>query len=296
MSILASNLAHCSNHTYFASGCSDCAISELLRFHHEEKVSKARYNIHHLKIEPGLPNPKVQLIKQQLIVILRIGLSKASIKAAEAFKKLNKTASEVAVALAVYAAIDWNEVMQDIAKELAVAVQVGGLDGINQLELNMNDYYPGVMKEAEDYANFRAAEMVGKKYVGDRLVDNPDAKYAISDTTRDDLADLIEQGMAKKLSIDEIAESIRNATTFGSERARLIARTEIAFAQVRGTLKVWKDSEIVETVRIEMNEGHIGPDICDEIAADSPYHITNVPMVPIHPNCNCSVVAEQLNT
>jgi len=68
-----------------------------------------------------------------------------------------------------------------------------------------------VNEAARDYAHDRAAEMVGKKWVDGVLVDNPDAQWAITETTRDVAAGIIEDASTVKTPMNEIQDAIRSS-------------------------------------------------------------------------------------
>jgi hypothetical protein len=80
---------------------------------------------------------------------------------------------------------------------------------------------------AVDVAYERAAELVGKSWDGESLVDNPNAKWAIDDTTRDAVRDDIVNGFAEHKTVDDITADILGHTAFSESRAELIARTEV---------------------------------------------------------------------
>jgi len=82
--------------------------------------------------------------------------------------------------------------------------------------------------QAVETANNRAAELVGKRHSGSgELIDNPDAKFAIDETTRSALRDVIADGFRDNKTVDEIAADIMQSTALSQERADLIARTEV---------------------------------------------------------------------
>jgi hypothetical protein len=92
---------------------------------------------------------------------------------------------------------------------------------------------------AVDAANARAAELVGKQWRDGELVDNPNAKWAITDSTRDMLRSTITGGLADNVGYDEIVDRIE-ALGFGTARAETIARTEIARANSAAALDSYR--------------------------------------------------------
>jgi hypothetical protein len=152
-----------------------------------------------------------------------------------------------------------------------------------------------VNEAAAQWAKERAAEMIGMKYAADgSLVENPGAEWAITESTRDllrtDVADAIEQGLSSK----ELADRLAGSYAFSDERAENIARTEIANADIQGSLIGWAQSGVVDGKEVLLSDSHDEPDDCDE-AAD----MGVVPLEddfgglgdpPFHPNCECDVM------
>lgn len=262
----------------------------------DDKLTKVlRIGVLPLEIDPKR-HGKLQLVGSQLMRGVYIFLVTAGQKAAKAalkkVKELNKaTGKEDEIANAAYSAIKWEDLVDNVVPDLSAALEVGASDGIKQLELKQDSEY--VTKAATEYAQKRAAEMIGKKVVNGKLVDNPDAQYVISQTTRDDIRDIIVKAF-KENTLDELEESIKLAGVFSNARARLIAKTEIAMAQIQGNLDVWKRSGLIDKVAIKLSDNHSTVDICDDLATAGPYDINKVPMIPSHPLCQCSLVAVSL--
>jgi SPP1 gp7 family putative phage head morphogenesis protein len=144
---------------------------------------------------------------------------------------------------------------------------------------------------ALDYANDRAAEMIGMKMKDGERVPNPNAEWVISDTTRDmvkdDIADAIETGMSN----DELADNLSEMYAFSDARAETIARTETAKADIGGNLEAYRVSGQVASKRWITGEG-----CCDECEAlngmevDLDDDFPDVGDPPAHPNCRCDVL------
>lgn len=292
-------MAHCSNHTYFSAGCGDCSTAELFQLTHGSKLNKKRYAIHHLTIDPGRPSPHIQLLRSQVHSVLKIFFANSKMKVIKAIKaefaKLNKVDEDINqkdFVTAANDAVDWEIVIDDLALDLSQAYETAEKEGITQLAMKVD--YSEVSSAALVYAKKRAAEMIGKRWVDGVLVDNPNAKFVIADTTRDDLKDLIERAFSKQTSFDEFEQAIELSGTFSDSRAALIAKTEIAMAHVQGNLAMWKQSGIVQTVGVVLSDNHTVTDECDAAATNGPYQISIVPMLPIHPGCLCGFVAVEL--
>ncbi len=101
---------------------------------------------------------------------------------------------------------------------------------------NENGLVNQVHAESLAYARDRAAEMVGKKWVNGALVDNPNAEWVITDTTRDDIQALVAQVQSGELKATDLPGAIMEAATFSKERAAMIARTELMEANAQGSL------------------------------------------------------------
>ena len=94
------------------------------------------------------------------------------------------------------------------------------------------------------------------------LVANPDARYAISSTTRDMLRDEITKAFSEETPLADLVDVVRNSGAFSSARAKTIANTEVARSQSEGIVKAWKQTGVVEKVRWSVSS--VG--CCDECA------------------------------
>lgn len=150
---------------------------------------------------------------------------------------------------------------------------------------------------AVDYSETRAAELVGKRYINGKLVDNPNAEWSIPEATRDELRDIITDAFAGKIPANEVESAIANAGSFSSDRASLIARTEISAANNRGALEGYRAARDKAGVAIK-KAWH--PDdeacpVCLDNAADGVIDLDDVftsgdDAPPAHPNCECTII------
>ena len=148
---------------------------------------------------------------------------------------------------------------------------------------------------AADWARNRAAELIGKRRTeSGKLIDNPDARWSIAETTREDLQDIITDAFSKETTIDELADSILNAGSFSESRALTIANTESSRAANMGNLLGWRTSGVVEEVEVVLGGDHDQDDECDDAVEDGPYAIDDVPDVPLHPNCSCTLIVSKI--
>lgn len=144
------------------------------------------------------------------------------------------------------------------------------------------------------WAEARAAELVGMKWVGGELIPNPDASWRIDDSTRTLLRGYVVDAIDEGWSNARLASEIGDAFAFSDARAEMIARTETAYADVAGNMVAYEESGLVQR-----KEWLIAQDqYCDDCAANAA--AGPVPLrgtfpsgsyaPPEHPNCRCDVV------
>ena len=153
-----------------------------------------------------------------------------------------------------------------------------------------------VNDRAVTYAKDRAAEMVGKRWVDGELVDNPNAEWVITDSTRDELQSIITQGLNDNIGHDAIADAIQEAGAFSADRAELIANTEIARANSVGALEGYKAARDigVKVMKSWLADSDPCPD-CQENEDAGPIDLdSDFPSgddaPPSHCNCECSLI------
>lgn len=183
----------------------------------------------------------------------------------------------------------WSDLPELLNPILAGIAVTAGTEAISNLGLFDAVTLARVAARAVDYANARAAEMVGMRYVDGVLVANPSSEWAITDATRNMLRTLITTSLTDGTSNDELRAQILEATAFSSDRADLIARSETAMADVRGAAMGWFESGVVDEVEFSAS-----PDCCDECQAEDG---TIVPLTDPealdlpHPGCRCAWIA-----
>lgn len=203
---------------------------------------------------------------------------------------------------------DVQEILEAITEDGAVQalaqVGIAGATGAELTEAQLAEYdamLSQVNQKAVEYAQARSAELVGMKWVDGELVENPNAAWCISESTRDmiqsDVARAIEEGMSN----DDLAALLEENYSFSPERAEMIARTETAFADVAGNMAGYRESGVVESKR-----WIVGGDCCDlcqemdgvVVGLDEDFPNGGGDGPPLHPNCRCDVspvVTEQDN-
>ena len=187
---------------------------------------------------------------------------------------------------------EWEGFPEIAEPYLAGVAVLGGGEALKQLDFDGDDDVEALMRQrAEAWAKDRAAEMVGMKVVDGELIPNPNAQWQIADGTREWLRGLTEQAIEEGWSAQEMASAIKEDYAFSPERAEMIARTEIAKADISGSVEGWKASGIVSE-----KEWLTAADCCDECqemnGEKAPIDGTfkDGKDVPLHPHCRCDVL------
>lgn len=199
--------------------------------------------------------------------------------------------------------IDWTPLADQVEPFLVSVAVSGASAGLKSLDIQFTDnMWNGVGTDATEWAANRAAELVGMRLVGGKWVPNPNAKWQIEDTTRDMVrslvTDAIEQGDSSDNLADRLAaiqNKLKNGFVFSDERADMIARTEIARADVQGALIGWQKSGVVIGKRWLAGGPRVCP-VCLAHEAEGPKKLDytwgdGVTAPPDHPHCFCCLVA-----
>lgn len=145
------------------------------------------------------------------------------------------------------------------------------------------------------WAEARAAEMVGKRKVKGKLIDNPNAEWRIDEATRELLRGFVSEAIDQGWSNAKLAKEIGHAFAFSDERSMMIARTETAFADVAGNMAAYRSSKIVTGKRWVTSNLQGCCDDCDGnrdqgVVALNKKFQSGDDAPPAHPNCRCDVV------
>lgn len=276
---------HCSSHAYHSSGCAECYHKALFASYVQgERLEKVntRVEAKHLEIVPSSPSPKIQILRSELsrkIYLffynsasdIAVALRKNHVKKANDESKKKK---EELLALA-WGAIAWDDLVSEVYSDLYEITRTAGSEGQSQLTFSSES---DLEELAGNYAKTRTADLVGEG-----------THYSIAQSTKDDLAEIISKSNEDTLSNVELAREIQASRLFSRERSQFIADTETTMAQVFGHFEVWKNSGKVKTVSVVLSPDHVVEDECDDIAGT--YEIEKCPVLPIHPNCKCSIEA-----
>lgn len=177
------------------------------------------------------------------------------------------------------------KVMYDpIAANIALGILTGETIYTNPIGITQTD---AIVQKA---TSERIAELVGKKVLKDgTIVDNDNAKYRISNKTRED----IKRSITTSLNLGETTEQARSRlrdTIINKGRAATIANTELVNAYNKGvsiygeetgaTHHIWQDAGAVD---ICAENSRVGAVPINQAFPSGDYEPA------AHPNCLCSV-------
>lgn len=188
---------------------------------------------------------------------------------------------------------DWQEMQDLFGTQIALAAKLGTGEAYAQINLDDPDILELANEDAIKFASERGAELVGKRITADGdVIDNPNADYAIDESTRDMLRGDITEAMEQGLSNDNLAQTIEDSYAFSSERAMTIARTETAFADCQGNMALYTRSE-----QVSQKQWITGADCCPdcqelegEVVGLEEKFSNGVDAPPAHPNCRCDFI------
>jgi 2'-5' RNA ligase len=187
----------------------------------------------------------------------------------------------------------FEEVVPAMEHELASTHLDSATEMRDALDVESSIQFSVLNEKALQYARKRAAEMVGKKWVDGELVDNPNAVWAITETTRDVLRTLIDDAFGQGQTPAELATSIENTGIFGAARADMIASTEMSKATIQGALSTAREVGVVGK-DWQTSGDHDLDDECDGNEDDGVIALednfsSGDDGPPAHPNCNCAM-------
>ena len=216
-------------------------------------------------------------------------------EALEATADIGKAANESeqlarAMRLAGFEALA--DALADIFTDL---VKDAGAQALTQIDMNTPEMLALVNERAVEWAREHAAELVGKKWVNGKLVDNPNAAYRIDQVTRDGVQSLVAQAIDGGWSNDRLATALKDSYAFSASRAELIAVTETAFADVAGNMIAYEASGVVVGKRWIVGSAEKLCEVCAENAAQGviPFDkafASGRLAPPAHPRCRCDVL------
>jgi SPP1 gp7 family putative phage head morphogenesis protein len=135
-----------------------------------------------------------------------------------------------------------------------------------------------VNKNAVAYSKARSAELVTE----------------LTESTREFLRPSITQAVEEGWSVATLKAAIMDNFAFSESRSEMIATTELAFADVQGNLKAYKESGVVDGKQWVLSQD----DYCDDCLAldgvivglDESFPGDGGDGPPLHPRCRCDVI------
>lgn len=189
----------------------------------------------------------------------------------------------------------WSALVACVEAPLTHAAKYGAEEIVASIGVDLPDSAPEIdsWKIAQNYARERGAEMVGMKWVDDELVPNPDAKWQITEGTRDMLRSTVERGIKEGLTTDELKQSIMDSHSFSERRANMIARTEIRMARAAGSYDAAVGLGCTHKYWTTAKDDKVSPEcrangLQEPILISEPFASGDM-RNPAHPHCRCVV-------
>jgi len=158
-----------------------------------------------------------------------------------------------------------------------LAADAGGIE----IQFGLTD------EAATEYAEKRGAELLGMRVLEDgSIVPNPNARWNVSDTVRDQVKNTLTRGLEEGWTLEQVRDAVEGGPIWES-RADVIARTEVGFALNRGTVDTYRGAGIEKVSVLDgpgcLKEGH------DDMKAGvngQRWSVEDAEEYPLgHPNC-----------
>jgi hypothetical protein len=132
--------------------------------------------------------------------------------------------------------VDWGDLIPEVTPYLETDAVAGATEFLTDRGIvEDSDMWTKVLDQARQMARERGAELVGKRITDKgEIVDNPDARYAITETTRENLRELISKSVDEGWTTTELQHNILQSEDFSAARALNISRTESMYAYNHG--------------------------------------------------------------
>jgi hypothetical protein len=171
------------------------------------------------------------------------------------------------------------ELAQKLGPTLSVVTRDAAKRTVDRYDLGVD--WNLVNEEAVKWAGERGAELVGMKEVGGHLMENPASWWEIEETTRGEINGLLGRAIEEGWSYQQLGREVQASGIFEGWRADMIARTEIALAQAKGTAIALREAGVE---RVVIQDGD-SDEACQE-ADGQVWDIEEYEDNPIeHPNC-----------
>lgn len=193
----------------------------------------------------------------------------------------------------------WQILIDPTEEQLASVLEDAGKAVLAQLGVTATNALDQVHQDALDYAQARAAELVGMKQIDGVWIENPSAKWAITESTRDMIRGTVSQAINEGWSRDRLATELETTYSFSEARAETIAQTELNRANSTGAMNGYRRSGVVsKKVWLLSNDYDAKDDdgLCEDNADQGPIGLdenfaSGDDAPPAHINCRCDVAA-----
>ncbi len=191
---------------------------------------------------------------------------------------------------------EWSVLYDDVQPVLEEIAKYSSARALTQIAIKDQDITNLANESSIAWSQFRAASMVGKKVVDGELVDNPNAEWAITDSTRGYLRSSVTQAVEEGWSTKQLETEIMGGAAFDKSRADMVSRTEIINADIQGRMIGYQESGVVEGKQSIMSDLHDDGD-CD-CAANADAGVIGLDELfpsgddapPYHPRCECDII------
>lgn len=227
-------------------------------------------------------------------------------------KRIPKIQSDMirAMALLGWSAINWREFVAIVQPYLQAAAEEGVDVGLGQVQMtDAGNAQDAANEDAEDYANRRAAEMAGLKWVEvakgtpdaiERngkfwdLVKDDNAHWPLTTVMERDIEDSVTQAVEEGWTADQLAAVIDASYALSAERSAIVSDSEITNAQSGGTYSLWRRSGTITLVRWRTADVDRQVDECDDCEAQGVVPLGHefregVFSPRLHPFCECEL-------
>lgn len=137
---------------------------------------------------------------------------------------------------------DWDKQIQALFELLAITLELAAEAGSDDVTGAMGLELNAPPEVALQWARERAAEMVGRRWIAGQLVDNPDARWAVTDAVRQDVREIVARGVDQGWSPQRLGRELRNS--LGRARANTVARSETADAYSQGAIETYRNAGV----------------------------------------------------
>jgi len=213
--------------------------------------------------------PKVKALRQKVAELLRGTFRRwarsAARNAINAYEKLARAEDDEDEVQKILKAIEtraWAVIWDDLAPLLTAVTREGVAQAFLQIGFSPEAEMAAAANDlAVNWARSWTAELVGKIWQDGVLVDNPDEKNSLLESTREMLRNDVAQALEEGWSSARLADAIRDSYAFSEARAQMIARTETVRADIQGNLLAWRQSGVVEKRKWILSSGG---NVCEE--------------------------------